>query len=174
MNGDHTPPLSSKTMNLREAFQKYGRHTDGCRTRDWTTGDKSWDDATCDCGLREAVSAVSEDVVFVGFQSPVLQSEPNEHPPAAPQRGTLEPTAKATGEGADTGVSFETSGYQDAFYAIGELLGLTAMPISPKEAFETRMLPRLRQLIVSAPAPPDWARAAFPDDFPVKATGEPT
>lgn len=41
----------------------------------------------------------------------------------------------------------ETAGYREAFYQIGDLLGLAAMPISPKEAFEERMLPRLRQLI---------------------------
>lgn len=33
------------------------------------------------------------------------QRKDTEHPPTAPQRGTLEPTAKATGEGADTEVS---------------------------------------------------------------------
>jgi hypothetical protein len=38
------------------------------------------------------------------------------------------------------------------------MLGLSAMPISPKDAFETVMLPRLRLLIdsaVSASASPD-------------------
>lgn len=43
-----------------------------------------------------------------------------------------------------------TDGYVGAFYKIGELLGLTAMPISPKEAFETVMFPRLRQLVDGA------------------------
>jgi hypothetical protein len=43
----------------------------------------------------------------------------------------------------------ETDGYRDAFYAISELLGLPAMPISPKEAFETVMLPQLRRLLGS-------------------------
>lgn len=42
----------------------------------------------------------------------------------------------------------ETSdGYMNAFYKISDLLGLPAMPISPKEAFETVMLPRLRELL---------------------------
>lgn len=40
-----------------------------------------------------------------------------------------------------------SDGYKDAFYQIAELLGLTAMPISPKAAFETVMLPRLRELV---------------------------
>lgn len=43
-----------------------------------------------------------------------------------------------------------SDGYKDAFYAIGELIGLTAMPISPKEVFETRMLPVLRELLSRA------------------------
>jgi hypothetical protein len=46
--------------------------------------------------------------------------------------------------------SVETNGedgYKAAFYQIAELLGMTAMPISPKEAFETVMLPRLRELV---------------------------
>lgn len=39
-----------------------------------------------------------------------------------------------------------SDGYKDAFYQIAELLDMAAMPISPKEAFETVMLPRLRKL----------------------------
>jgi hypothetical protein len=38
-------------------------------------------------------------------------------------------------------------GYRDAFYKIAEMLGLSAMPISPKDAFETVMVPRLRALL---------------------------
>lgn len=38
-------------------------------------------------------------------------------------------------------------GYMDAFYEIANLLGLPAMPISPREAFETVMLPKLHRLI---------------------------
>jgi hypothetical protein len=37
-------------------------------------------------------------------------------------------------------------GYQEAFYAISKALGLSAMPVSPKEAFETIVLPRIEQL----------------------------
>jgi hypothetical protein len=55
--------------------------------------------------------------------------------------------ASGVAEDALVGAATETDGYRDAFYAIGELLGMTAMPISPKEAFETVMLPRLRQLL---------------------------
>lgn len=40
-----------------------------------------------------------------------------------------------------------TDGYKDAFYQISDLLGLPAMPISPKESFEMVMLPRLRELL---------------------------
>jgi len=46
-----------------------------------------------------------------------------------------------------------SDGYKDAFYQIAELLDMTAMPISPKQAFETVMLPRLRELVaVNRPA----------------------
>lgn len=38
-------------------------------------------------------------------------------------------------------------GYVDAFFEISKLLDIPALPISPKEAFETVMLPRLRELI---------------------------
>jgi hypothetical protein len=41
----------------------------------------------------------------------------------------------------------QTDGYKDAFYEIAKLLDMTAMPISPREAFETVMLPRLRELV---------------------------
>jgi len=37
-------------------------------------------------------------------------------------------------------------GYRAAFFQIAEVLGMEAMPISPKEAFETAMLPLLRKL----------------------------
>lgn len=38
-------------------------------------------------------------------------------------------------------------GYWAAFYQIAELLGIAAMPVSPKQAFKTAMLPRLRALV---------------------------
>lgn len=40
---------------LRVALEKYGEHLRSCRTKDWTAGKHSWDDAACDCGLREAL-----------------------------------------------------------------------------------------------------------------------
>lgn len=46
-------------------------------------------------------------------------------------------------------------GYQDAFYKIAEVLGMPAMPVSPKEAFETVMLPKLRALRGRATVPID-------------------
>lgn len=46
--------------------------------------------------------------------------------------------------------SRDADGYREAFYQIADLLGLPAMPISPKEAFETVMLPRLRELLTRA------------------------
>jgi hypothetical protein len=63
-------------------------------------------------------------------------------------------------------------GYKDAFYQIAELLGLPAMPISPKQAFETVMLPKLRELVAEkapvAPAATECAKhgvkLAFPGD----------
>jgi hypothetical protein len=54
----------------------------------------------------------------------------------------------------ETGCS---DGYKDAFYQIAELLDMTAMPISPKEAFETVMLPRLRELVAVKAAAPLWS-----------------
>jgi hypothetical protein len=51
----------------------------------------------------------------------------------------------------ETGCS---DGYKHAFYQIADLLDMTAMPISPKEAFETVMLPKIRELAAaSAPKP---------------------
>ena len=49
-----------------------------------------------------------------------------------------------------------SDGYKDAFYQIAELLGMAAMPVSPKEAFETVMLPRLRKLAGLADARMTW------------------
>lgn len=40
-----------------------------------------------------------------------------------------------------------SDGYQQAFYAIGDLLALNADVRSPKEVWEREMLPRLRELI---------------------------
>ena len=55
--------LLDRLMRAHEtnALQKYARHSDGCRTRDWTSDEKSWDDATCDCGLREALRPASNE-----------------------------------------------------------------------------------------------------------------
>lgn len=44
-------------------------------------------------------------------------------------------------------------GYKDGFYQITELLGWPAMPISPKEALETRILPQLRRLLAGSETP---------------------
>jgi len=41
----------------------------------------------------------------------------------------------------------DRDGYRYAFFQIAELLDLPAMPISPKEAFEAVMLPKLRGLV---------------------------
>lgn len=38
-------------------------------------------------------------------------------------------------------------GYEDSFYDLADLLGLTAMPISPKEAWELHMRPRIVEMI---------------------------
>lgn len=44
-----------------------------------------------------------------------------------------------------------TDGYEQAFYAVAELLGITnAQPLSPKHVWETQVLPRLRDLAVRA------------------------
>lgn len=38
-------------------------------------------------------------------------------------------------------------GYKDAFYKIGEILGIPASPHSPKHIFETVMLPKIKELV---------------------------
>lgn len=47
-------------------------------------------------------------------------------------------------------IAAELAGYVNAFYEIAKLLDLPAMPISPKEAFETVMLPKLRALLTTS------------------------
>lgn len=44
------------------------------------------------------------------------------------------------------------SGFEEAFWRIAEALDLPAMPISPKQAFETVMLPKIRQLAAASAA----------------------
>jgi hypothetical protein len=68
------------------------------------------------------------------------------------EKTTLNPSSatREVGERASvTRSEFETpaDGYMDAYYQIANLLDMPAMPISPKEAFETMMLPRLRELL---------------------------
>jgi hypothetical protein len=54
------------------------------------------------------------------------------------------------------------SGFEEAFWQIAEVLDLPAMPLTPKQAFEGVMLPRLRELVAqnrpdepeAEPAPP--------------------
>jgi hypothetical protein len=40
--------------------------------------------------------------------------------------------------------------YEDAFYDIGKLLGLPAMPISPCEAYINHVRPRIVELLAGA------------------------
>jgi hypothetical protein len=59
------------------------------------------------------------------------------------------------------GLSHETNdGYKDAFYQIATLLDMEAMPISPKDAFERFMLPKLRALVAreTADKPVAWRK----------------
>lgn len=74
-------------------------------------------------------------------------------------------------------------GYKDAFYQIAGLLDLEAMPISPKEAFETVMLPRLRALVAMKAIPPekhtpkckpDWPFSICPICYPSTGSGQKT
>lgn len=54
-----------------------------------------------------------------------------------------------------------SQGYVDAFYEIAKVLGIPAMPVSPKEGFETVMLPRLRQLLAAEAVPPVVPSAVY-------------
>jgi hypothetical protein len=45
------------------------------------------------------------------------------------------------------------NGYTDAFYAVASMLGMPAMPTSPRSAWENEIEPRLRKLIAEAKAP---------------------
>lgn len=45
------------------------------------------------------------------------------------------------------------NGYTDAFYAMAHMIGVPAMPISPRDAWENEIEPRLRRLIDKAKAP---------------------
>lgn len=50
----------------------------------------------------------------------------------------------------------EMNSFQDAFYIMAKELGFDyAQPLSPREVFETQMLPRIRELVAAHPAAGD-------------------
>jgi hypothetical protein len=60
------------------------------------------------------------------------------------------------------------SGFEEAFWQIAEVLDLPAMPISPKEAFETVMLPKIREFVAQnrQSEPPVTHHPKCKPDFP--------
>ena len=61
------------------------------------------------------------------------------------------------------GAGGSDQGYADAFYKIGELLGIPAVPDSPAVVFERVMLPKIKALIATQPILPQDAKGAGSD-----------
>jgi hypothetical protein len=65
-----------------------------------------------------------------------------------------------------------TGGYVDAFYEIGKMLGIPALPVSPKEAFETHFKPKLRALLAQGQSWSDFMTEELAHTIPPVAQGQ--
>lgn len=140
-----TPAPSNRLALVIQAVLKRFDHTPACACRDCTLMSEL-DAAFAEAKRPVETFAVQHAVDVKKLNEDLCETEGHVFP-KTPVKECIRCHAQFAA--IDRAAEKTSDGYMTAFYQIADLLGLPAMPISPKEAFETVMLPRLRELLAS-------------------------